>query len=72
MKMTIDEALIMALKIHNQDKRCGYISAIRTGLTLRKQLNLFDELGLTPEAQAEMMQDAKCGAVIPKEKRVCE
>ena len=61
--ISIDQALIMALKMHDRG-HCNLFRAILTGLQLRYQLNFLDELGISLDSFRDMINEAQNEKVI--------
>ena len=62
-RISIDQALIMALKMHDRG-HCNLFRAILTGLQLRYQLNFMSELGVSLDSFSEMINEAQNEKVI--------
>lgn len=58
--ITIDQALLMALKIHDRG-HCNLCQALWAGLQLRYQINFLDRMGITIDQFREMINDAQTG-----------
>ena len=63
--ISIDQALIMALKMHDRND-CGLIRAVISGLQIRSQLNWLDEMGIDRKQFFEMVDESKNGPIIRK------
>ena len=61
--ISIDQALIMALKMHDRG-HCNLFRAILTGLQLRYQINFLDELGVSLDSFRDMINEAQNEKVI--------
>lgn len=61
--ISIDQALIMALKMHDRG-HCNLFRAILTGLQLRYQLNFLNELGISLDSFRDMINEAQNEKVI--------
>lgn len=61
--ISIDQALIMALKMHDRG-HCNLFRAILTGLQLRYQLNFLNELGISLDSFRDMINEAKNEKII--------
>ena len=61
--ISIDQALIMALKMHDRG-HCNLFRAILTGLQLRYQLNFLGELGVSLDSFRDMINQAQTEKVI--------
>ncbi len=61
--ISIDQALIMALKMHDRG-HCSLFRAILTGLQLRYQLNFLGELGVSLDSFRDMINEAQNEKVI--------
>lgn len=61
--ISIDQALIMALKMHDRE-HCNLFRAILTGLQLRYQLNFLDGLGVSLDSFRDMINEAQTEKVI--------
>ena len=63
LSISIDQALIIALKMHDRG-HCNLFRAILTGLQLRYQLNFLDELGISLDSFRDMINEAQNEKVI--------
>ena len=63
--VSIDQALIMALKMHDRG-HCSLAQAVIAGLELRYQLNVLDMLGISYEQIQMWLHDAQEGDIIEK------
>ena len=61
--ISIDQALIMALKMHDRG-HCNLFRAILTGLQLRYQLNFLNELGISLDSFRDMINESQNEKVI--------
>lgn len=61
--ISIDQALIMALKMHDRG-HCNLFRAILTGLQLRYQLNFLNELGISLDFFRDMINEAQSEKII--------
>lgn len=61
--ISIDQALIMALKMHDRG-HCNLFRAILTGLQLRYQLNFLNELGISLDSFRDMINEAQNEKII--------
>lgn len=62
-RISIDQALIMALKMHDRG-HCNLFRAILTGFQLRYQLNFLDEMGVSLDSFRDMINEAQTEKVI--------
>ena len=62
-RISIDQALIMALKMHDRG-HCNLFRAILTGLQLRYQLNILNELGISMDSFRDMINEAQNEKII--------
>ncbi len=63
--ITLDQALIMALKMHDRG-HSGYISSIRTALKIRRDLNFIEEVGIGRKRFYEMLDEVQNEPIIKK------